>query len=94
MTHTINRETVLTDDNMGSHDRDSFFMDVCAFIENNSKTGDPFQSLQDWLSNGDYGDTPTVDATIAEWDSERVEEDQIEATNETLDALADAALNN
>ncbi len=69
MTH-ITSTTKLTTASMRDHTGD-FFLSVAEFVTNNSYTGDPEQSLQDWLAAGDYQDCPTVASVIAEWDSDR-----------------------
>jgi hypothetical protein len=67
----ITSETKLTNASMRDHSADSFYMAVAAYITEHSRTGDPEQSLQDWLAAGDYQDVPTVASVIAEWDSDR-----------------------
>lgn len=72
MTSQINRETKLTDEMMMDHESE-IFMAVVAYIAENSRVGDPDQSLMDWVANGDYNGQ-TVGEVIKEWDGGRDEE--------------------
>lgn len=85
----ITNDTILTDENMNS--TTDFFYAVCSFVEQMSKTGDPFQSLQDWLSHGDYSTPRRTGDVVLEWNAEREDEDATEAENEKLDRLAEKA---
>lgn len=43
---------------------------LAQYVMENSLTGDPDTSLDDWLSNGDM-DGMTADDVVAEWDADR-----------------------
>ena len=68
MESVIDNETILTTENMGSTTK--YFYDVCAYIKRHCRRGDPNQSLQDWLHNGDYNPARTVADVIHKWDEE------------------------
>lgn len=40
-------------------------------VEAASEYGDPDGSLTDWIGNGEYDGTETVESLAAEWDSDR-----------------------
>ncbi len=40
------------------------------YVAENSQTGDPDNSLNDWIGNSDLS-TETPDDVVAEWDSDR-----------------------
>jgi hypothetical protein len=44
---------------------------VSAYVAENSKHGNPDDSVDYWLSVGDYSDAPTLASVVAEWDNGR-----------------------
>jgi hypothetical protein len=49
--------------------RQEAVLTLTAAVEAASRTGDRTQSLQDWIYNGSYDGTETVDSIAAEWDA-------------------------
>lgn len=68
MESTIDNDTILTTENMGSTTK--YFYAVVAYVQAHSVIGDPHQSLQDWISNDDYSDKPTIASIIKKWDED------------------------
>jgi len=51
---------------------------LCEAVLEASETGDPTDSMMDWIANGDYSPTDTVGSIAAEWDAiEPMETDDV-----------------
>ena len=50
-------------------ERDAAVQTLFAAVERASETGDPDQSLQDWINAGSYEVSDTVESIVAEWNA-------------------------